>query len=382
MARISTLTQFAIGSFTLTFVFVLSVPSHAQGGTPAAATSAHNAEATGDVGKYSNWDQMAGRQHGSLMLKGNVVVAGGQLPWDPIPIVVVCGETPRYNTQSDPKGGFRIEPAPRSSEIVTVKSDSKAPNPSQLIGCKVRAELGGFQSSSLNIANRTIEDDSDLGTITLTRDEKTPGAAVSGTSAQAPKDALKSYDKARAEASSNRPENAQKELEKAVHLYPQFAEAWYELGKLEETQKPLDALDAYSKAVAADPQFYPPYEHIAAIAAQQKKWQDVTDAADQGLKLNPSGTPQLWYFSAVGNYNLGHVDIAEKSANTSLAMDPSHKAPNTEQLLAVMLAAKGDYSGALKHLRSCLTYTAPGPNADLMKQQVAQLEKIVPPAAH
>jgi tetratricopeptide (TPR) repeat protein len=382
MARIPTFTQFALGLLTLTFVIAPSLRAHAQGGTPAAATSTHNAEATGDVGKYANWDQMAGRQHGSLMLKGNVVVAGGQLPWDPIPIVVVCGETPRYNTQSDPKGGFRIEAAPRESEIVTVKSDSKSPNPSQLIGCKVRAELGGFQSSTLNIANRTIEDDSDLGTITLTRDEKTPGSAVSSTTAAAPKDVLKSYDKARSEANSNHPENAQKELEKAVRAYPQFAEAWYELGKLEETQKQQEALNAYSKAVAADPQFYPPYEHIAAIAAQQKKWQDVADAADQGLKLNPAGTPQLWYFSAVGNFNLGHADVAEKSANTSLAMDPSHKAPNTEQLLAVILAAKGDYSGALKHLRSCLSYTAPGPNADLMKQQVAQLEKMVPPAAH
>src|ERR1700722_16677012 len=120
MARISTFTQSAIGSLTLTFVIALSGRAHAQA-TPAAATSSHNAEASGDVGKYTNWDQMAGRQHGSLMLKGNVVVAGGQLPWDPIPIVVVCGETPRYNTQSDPKGGFRIEAAPRESEIVTVK---------------------------------------------------------------------------------------------------------------------------------------------------------------------------------------------------------------------------------------------------------------------
>ena len=186
MARISTFTQLAIGSLALTFVTTLSVRLQAQTANPANATSAHNAEASGDVGKYSNWDQLAGRQHGSLMLKGNVVVAGGQLPWDPIPIVVVCGETTRYDTQSDPKGGFRIEAAPRSSEIVTVKSDAKSANPSQLIGCKVRAELGGFVSNSLNIANRTIEDDSDLGTITLTRDEKTPGSAVSSTTASAP----------------------------------------------------------------------------------------------------------------------------------------------------------------------------------------------------
>ena len=100
-----------------------------------------------------------------------------------------------------------------------------------------------------------------------------------------------------------------------------------------------------------------------------------------GFQLNPAGTPQLWYYSAVGNFNLGQKEVAEKNAKTSLAMDPSHVAPNTEQLLAVMLAARGDYQGALNHLRNCLTYTPPGPNADLMKQQVAQLGKMVPQSA-
>jgi hypothetical protein len=44
-------------------------------------------------------------------------------------------------------------------------------------------------------------------------------------------------------------------------------------------------------------------------------------------------------------------------------------------LLAVILAGKGDFAGALAHLRSSLTYVPPGPNADLLKQQIAQLER-------
>jgi hypothetical protein len=59
-------------------------------------------------------------------------------------------------------------------------------------------------------------------------------------------------------------------------------------------------------------------------------------------------------------------------------MDPQHLAPNDEQLLAVILAGHGDYATALDHLRNCLTYTPAGPNADLIKQQIAQLEKLVP----
>jgi hypothetical protein len=56
-------------------------------------------------------------------------------------------------------------------------------------------------------------------------------------------------------------------------------------------------------------------------------------------------------------------------------VDPSHVAPNTEQLLAVVLARRGDYAGAIEHLKSNLTYTPPGPNAALIKQQIAELEK-------
>jgi tetratricopeptide (TPR) repeat protein len=366
---------------TVGLIFVPHTRSHAQTAPASTGMTTHNAESSTDVGKYANWDRLAAQQHGSLGFQGKVVVASGQLPWDPIPVVVTCGDVTRYNTQTDSKGGFQIQAAPRASEVSPAKSDPKLQDPAQLIGCNVHAVLGGFQSSTVTIANRSIVDSMDIGTITLQRDEKTPGAVVSSTTAGAPKDALKEFDKARSDFNNHHLDSAERELEKAVHIYPQFAEAWYQLGKLQEVQKPQDAWDSYSKAAAADPQFSPPYEHLAAVAGQQKKWKEVVDATDRGLQLNPAGTPQLWYFSAVGNFNLGHKDIAEKDAKTSLAMDPSHVAPNTEQLLAVILAARGDYQGALNHLRNCLTYTPPGPNADLMKQQVAQLGKLVPQSA-
>lgn len=363
---------------TLSVAIFWTARGSAQAISPsAAATSAsHNAEASSDVGKYSNWDQIAGHQHGSLAFQGKVAVAGGTLPWDQIPVVVMCGDVARYNTQTDAKGGFQIQAAPRNSEVTPGKQDAKLLAPAQLIGCKVHAVLGGFESTTLTIANRSIMDDADVGTITLRRDEKSAGAVVSATTVAAPKEALKEFDKARGDANNRHAESAQKELEKAVKIYPQFAEAWYQLGKLEEAQKPQEALECYNKAIAADPSFYPPYEHVAAVAAVQKKWPEVVAATDHALQLDPDGTPQLWYYSAVGNFNMGQKETAEKSAKTSMAMDPSHVAPNTEQLLAVMLAGRGDYSGALEHLRNCLTYAAPGPNAELMKQQVAQLEKM------
>jgi tetratricopeptide (TPR) repeat protein len=307
---------------------------------------------------------------------GKVVMEGGKLPWDPIPVAVICDGKTRYNTLTDKKGGFDIAATPRESEAVRTARDPKHIDPAQLVGCKVTALLDGFTSTTVTIMNGSIMDNPDVGTITLRQDAQATGSIVSDTTLSAPDEARKEADKARSDEADKNPGSARRHLEKAVSIDPQFAEAWYQLGKLEELDKPQDALSAFVKATAADPKFVPPYEHIAALAGTEKKWQEMANAANHALQLNPAGTPQIWYFSAVANYNLGKRSVAETAALSALSLDPSHKAaPNTEQLLAVILAGRGDVKGALEHLRNCLTYTPPGPNADQMKQQVAQLEK-------
>jgi Tfp pilus assembly protein PilF len=357
-----------------------------QAGGAAAAAGAANAtkgpELVSGVGKDANFDQVMSHQHGSMYFTGKVAVQGGVLPWDPIPVSVDCNGVTKYTAQTDPRGNFSIENGGRiktTSELVPQAGNTKTTTAAQLVGCQIRASLAGFRSSILTITNGNLTDNPDMGTITLQLDEHAAGYGVSPTTAEASKDALKKFDKARSEAMSNNPDGAQHDLEKAVQIDPKFAEAWYQLGKLQQKTKPQDALASFEKAIAADPQFAPPYEPIAELAALQKKWQQVVDAADHYLKLDPVGTPQIWYFSAVGNLNIGNRDVAEASARKSLAMDPQHMAPNTEQLLAVILASKGAYAEALDHLRNCLTYTPAGPNADLMKQQIAQLEKAVGP---
>jgi len=346
----------------------------------ASMANSGGAEAASDIGKDANFSQLMNHQAGSLQFYGKVEVAGGQLPWAPIPIVVTCAGKVRYSTFADPKGGFYISPATRDSEVISQPKDPAHAAPTQLIGCSVNAVAEGYTSKPLNIANRTVVDDPSLGTITLERQERAGGSITSATTASAPADAVKEFEKARAEDVAGHGGSAKHHLEKAVSLDPQFAEAWYHLGKLEQSENPAQALSAYQKATAADASYLPPYEGIAAISADEKKWPDVVNATNTSLHLNPAGTPEIWYYNAVGNFNVGNHTQAETSAENSLAMDPSHRAPNTEQLLAVILASRGDYAGALEHLQHCLTYMKPGPNLDLVKQQVAQLEKVVPGA--
>jgi len=364
-------------------VLAFQIASFAQGAKPAAGSSAPTPPASttpSDPSKYMNRDlnKMMREGRAGDYLAGNVTLAGGALPWDAIPVTVTCDGKIRYTTNTDAKGGFVIAPSDLLGST-TVKADSK-PLATQFVGCNIDASLPGFNSSPIVVANRNVLDSPNLGTITLHREAGAGDASLSATTASAPKEALKSFEKARGEWLDNKPDRAQKDLQKSVEVYPQFAEAWYQLGKIQEAAKSPYAWNSYSKAAAADPKFDLPHRHLAVLAALSGKWSELLEQTTLELQLNPRGTVDIWYYDALANFQLQKLDPAEASANKSLAMDPLHTQPNSEQLLAVVLAQKQDFAGALQRLRNCLTYFQPGPNLDLVKQQIAQIEPLVPAA--
>jgi Tfp pilus assembly protein PilF len=356
--------------------------SAAAGAAAGAANRAEGPGSTTNFGKQANYDTLQAHQRGGIGFIGKVMVQEAMFPWDPIPVIVTCNGVVRARTDADAKGGFTIGDAwradPMHSEIAAEPGGSKRTSASQLIGCDAQASLVGFKSTTVHIANLNIMDNPDIGTIILRPDSSAAGSATSATTTTASGEAMKRFNKARAEYQSNNIDGAQRDLEKAVQIDPKFADAWYQLGKLQQAKNNPDALGSYQKAVADDPKFVSPYEHIAEQAAMQKKWQVVVDATTAELKLDPAGSPQVWYFDALGSLNLGKPDTAEASARKSLAMDPQHTVPNTEQLLAVILAGKGELQEAMTHLQNSLTYVKPGPNADVIKQQIAQLQKALP----
>jgi tetratricopeptide (TPR) repeat protein len=122
-----------------------------------------------------------------------------------------------------------------------------------------------------------------------------------------------------------------------------------------------------------------PYEQLAALAAQGEDWQGVLDNTSHFLDLDPSGNMRVWYYTALADFQLTQLNAAEIAGRKMLAMDPLHNIRNGEQLFAAILARKADYAGALAHLRNCLTYTPEGPDADLLKQQIATIERHVTP---
>ena len=200
---------------------------------------------------------------------------------------------------------------------------------------------------------------------------------MSATSKSAPASAAQRWSKAGEEMLAGKPDRAQKELEEAVRAYPGFAEAWYRLGTLQLTSNPRKAQVCLRKAAAADPAFVPPFEQLAGVEMQESDWPGALASVAHYLQLDPSGTMHIWYYSALANLQVGNLDAAENSATKLQALDPLHNIRNGEQLLAVILARRADYADALAHLRHCLSYISEGPNAELLRAQIAQLEKHV-----
>ncbi len=327
-----------------------------------------------DTGLYNYWNQMTtqGRSGGALL--GKMKVEGEPLPWEPLLVTVSCNGKVAHTTESNANGNFGIV-AFTLPGALGKQGDSQRQMESYLEGCVVQGVVSGFHSTSITLTRRMLRDDPDIGTITLSRIGTESSPTISSTTATASPKAIKFFEKAHNDMIEQNADGAMRDLKKAVETDPNFAEGWLQLGKLQAASDPQAARESFSKALAADPKFVLPYEQLAALAATSGSWQDVLDNTNKLWQEYPRGTPRSWYLTALAYYQLGRRDLAEANARNSLAIDPNHTVGNTEQLLAVLLAAKGNYKGALDHLRNSLTYVPPGPDADMLKQQIAQLEQ-------
>jgi Tfp pilus assembly protein PilF len=340
--------------------------------TAAPPTTVIRPDSIQSSGLYDYWTMMSGQGRAGGVLLGRIALEGEPLPWQPMLVSVDCKGSIVNSTQTDLQGKFVLTFVETHPTPDTAPADAQRKMETKYEGCTVRGSVAGFRSSAVTITVRNLRDEPNLGTIMLSPEGRGGGTELSATTQAVPANAMKAFEKARAEWLDQHSDSAKSNLKKAVELYPGFAEAWLQLGELQEAADPQAARDSFSKALAADPKFVVPYEQLAALDAQAGKWRETANDTENALKLVPGGTPLLWYSDALAKYQLGKIDAAQVSASKSLAIDP--RRPNTEQLLAVILARKADYAGALQHLKNCLTYMPPGPQADLVKQQIAQLE--------
>jgi tetratricopeptide (TPR) repeat protein len=308
--------------------------------------------------------------HGGV-LQGKVLVIGDPLLWEPITVMLSC-KTGKADltTTTDANGQYAITHVNLPKAYTTDNDPLSTQMMQHYEGCALQAPLAGYHSSAVTITQKNLRDQLTLGNIVLTPDEHAPGTAISAIGESASPDAMKAFTQAHDEWLHRNPDAAQKDLQSAVQADPQFAEAWYLLGRLQIGSNLTAATESFSKAQAADPKFVPPCVYLAGIAIQQKNWPVADRWTTRALQLDPAGTSRIWYYAAQAEYRIGKNEAARTSAQNAMAMDPEHEWPLAEDVLALTLLDKGDRNDALAHLRNTLTYIGSGPEADLIRRQI------------
>ena len=296
-----------------------------------------------------------------IYFSGTVVLSDGTPLSDRAKIERVCNGVPVVETETDKKGRFSFEVG-HSLEMpdASVGSDmsgrgSPFGNNSntgasagrmggtdrRLWGCELRAALPGFRSDAIQLDTVHYMDNPDIGTIILHRMAKVDGLTISVVSSLAPKDARKAYEKGREDEAKKKLDEAQKNFEKAVSVYPQYSAAWFELGRVEEQHNRLDeARKAYRQAIAAEPKFILPHEQLSWLALREAKWEELVEVTDRWLLLDSLNSPDPYYLSSIGNLQTQHFDAAEKNAQTAVRMDPGKKNMRARYVLGLALGAE------------------------------------------
>jgi len=340
-----------------------------------------------------------------IYVTGRVVLEDGSAPPEPVTIETVCNGATHGEGYSDAKGYFGLELGGRNNAMIQDASEfgqfnsmtggtsssangglgssplrgTPAENAERkYMGCDLQARLTGYRSQTVSLTGRRPMDDPNVGTILLHRSRPAEeGQTISMVSLQAPNDAKKAYDRGMEALKKQKFEDAQKNFEKAVEIYPKYATGWYELGMLHVGQGKTDMARQYFKqSLECDPKFIRPYLQLSVIALQSQKWPELAEITDKTVRLDPFAYPQAYFFNSVANYNMQKFDAAEKSALEAERLDTRHQYPKNSHLLGLILAMKKDYTGASERLKAYLKFAPAADDSAKVKQQLAEVEKI------
>jgi tetratricopeptide (TPR) repeat protein len=342
-------------------------------------------------------------QSQAVIVRGKVTLQGGVPLTEPVAIERVCNGAVRREGYTDFKGNFEFQlgqgsegrDATESGRDVFQNSGNRGPTQgpgadygmavptnarngdsirTELLGCELRAVLPGFRTTSVMLRPDGSSWSLNVGVIVLSQMETVPGATISLTTLAAPADARNAYEKGQKNIARGKLSDGEKELNKAVGIYPDFAAAWSMLGEVRRQQaNSSSAKEAYLRAISADPQFVSPYFGMAIVAIHEKNWAEVLKYSGETLRLNASLYPLAHMYNGAANYYLGNFEAAEKSVRTFEKLDKDHHNPDSSLLLSNILLAEHDYAAAGSALEAYLKLVPNASNASEIKKQLKDL---------
>lgn len=377
----------------ISLILILTLAASAQSGKPTGSRGTPGpTRSTGPAQPNMNPpDTTLGQR---AFLTGKVVLDDGTQLTESATIQTICRGHKQTVTHTDSRGSFSFELGDRTSPAATDFSGADVDSmgsPAMGRGaqrnwrdCELVAELPGFSSQPVDLASRlSTFESADIGRLVLHRMGQVEGLTISATSAMAPKDAQKAYEKGHQKISKGKWEEAEPLLAKAVEIYPKYAVAWFDLGRVQfQKHDDAQARHSFEQSIAADPKYVNPYRGVAELDMQQKQWQALVTVTGQLLALNPVSFPDAWLRNALGNYYLLNFAEAEESARQGMKIDDQHQVPKLEYLLGVVLVQQRNYPEAATHIQNYLKFVTEPAEIEEAQKQLAEINRLSASAAN
>jgi tetratricopeptide (TPR) repeat protein len=340
-----------------------------------------------------------------MFIRGRVAISDGTpVPHDLL-VERVCNSSVIQQIYPAPSGDFSMQLGSMSQTVVdatgdltprfgTTNKNSEMGIPRrELQNCDIRVSASGFRSDSISLVALTPSIGAiDVGNISVQRTTKVEGMTLSAAPYKAPKDALKAYEKGMAATKKDKFDEASQHFAQAVKIYPKYTVAWFQLGLAYQKQKQVEeARAAFLQSTTIDTKFLPPYLSLASMAFEEQNWKDAltftnhildldplnhTNVTGYILDLDPLNCTEAYFYNAVANYKLKHIDQAEKSALKAEHVDLMTHFPQLHVLLAEIFAQKNNYPGAITELQMYLDLVPNAKQDDYLRQKLAKLEQL------
>jgi len=337
-----------------------------------------------------------------MFVRGRVATNDGSTLPNNVLVERICSERVRQQVYASVRGDFSMDMGSMANSVVDAsaepvsqsRSGSRPPGTGiprrELANCDLRVSAAGFRPARLSLVEVSAFGESiDVGAIVVQRTTKVKGLTLSAIPYKAPKNARRAYEKGLEAEENGKLANARTHFEKAVEIYPKFANAWFELGTVLRKQNQKDAArTAYVKAATVDGDFLQPYLPLALMACEAGNWTEVLSLTNHILELDPFRNAkgyildldqlnyaEAYFYASVANFKLNRLDEAEKSA-LKAEQNLRTRPPQLHLLLAEIFARKDKYSNAIEELQSYLELVPHAKNADEVRQQLAELRKL------
>jgi tetratricopeptide (TPR) repeat protein len=344
------------------------------------------------IGRAADASSPSGVATPTVFISGKVALDDGSELTEPAAIQLICAGERHTQTYTDHHGGFSFQlgnPTPNSDGDLSDAGNSSMTRTTtqreqrHLRDCEVQAVLGGFSSEVVELASRlNTSESADVGRIVLHRLEHVEGTSISVTSALAPSGARKALEKGREAEKKKNWNQATLAFQKAVQIYPRYATAWFELGRVQMVKNDAAAAKlSFQQSLAADAKYVPPYQGLAELAFQSKQWLEVVHATEQMLALNPVSFPVAYLLNSVANYNLPDLNAAEKSARQGVKVDTEHQVAKLRYVLGIILLRKRDYQQASFYFHEYMRLTTVSADLEAANRQLAEIARLSPGAS-